>query len=214
MNLRYTCSRRSPACAERPTVFVVDSDGQTSEALGPLIRSAACQIKVAATAEEFLAFPRDAKPGCLVTELHLPGMSGLDLQQHIRDRLELPIIFMSSHADVTSSVQAMKRGALEFLLKPLGCEQLLEAVREALDRSSAALHHMAQIQALTERYELLSRREREVMSLVVSGRLNKQVGGDLGISEITVKAHRGKMMRKMQAACFADLVNMSATLHA
>ncbi len=214
MNLRYTCSRRSPACAERPTVFVVDSDGQTTEALGPLIRSGACQIKVAATAEEFLAFPRDVKPGCLLTELHLPDMSGLDLQQHIRDRVELPIIFMSSRADVRSSVQAMKRGAFEFLMKPLSCEQLLEAVREALERSSAALRHLDQIQALTDRYELLSRREREVMGLVVSGRLNKQVGGDLGISEITVKAHRGNMMRKMQASSFADLVHMSVTLHA
>lgn len=214
MNFRYTCSGRSPASVEPPTVFVVDSDGQVNEALEPLISSAVCQIKLAASAEEFLACPRAMKPSCLLTELHLPGLSGLDLQQRILDRAELPVIFMSSHADVQSTVQAMKRGAFEFLTKPLAVEVLKQTIRDALERSHAALHYLAQAQALRDRYESLSNREREVMGLVVCGRLNKQVGGELGISEITVKAHRGKMMRKMQAGSFAQLVNMAATLRA
>jgi FixJ family two-component response regulator len=194
-------------------VNVVDSDVAVRESLEVLIRSAGWEPRSADSAEEFLARPRVLSPNCLLVELHLPGASGLDLQRFVLDRTEMPIIFMSREADVRATVQAMKAGAFEFLTKPLAIDLLLTSIRHALERSHGTLLRLAQIQALEERYESLSRREREVMSLVVSGRLNKQVGGDLGISEITVKAHRGKMMRKMQASSFAELVSMAASLH-
>lgn len=214
MNLKRTASRHHPAHVELPTVFVVDNDAEVIQALQLLSSSAMCELKQLESAEAFLACPRAFMPGCVLTELLLPGLSGLDLQQQVLDRPELPVIFVSTDPDVHSTVRAMKLGAFDFLTKPCPTEVLLQAVLAALDRSRIALRQLAHEQTLHQRYESLSRREREVMRLVVSGRLNKQVGGDLGISEITVKHHRGKMMRKMQAGSFADLVNMAARLPA
>ncbi len=213
MNLTHTLTTRGiPKEIVPPVIHVVDSDPAVCGALESLIRSAGWQPVMTGSAEEFLALPRAMTAGCLLLEQHLPAASGLELQRRIVDRPELPIIFMSSAADVQTTVQAMRAGAIEFLTKPFVNDVLLHAMRYAIERSHAALHHLVQIRALQERYESLSRREREVMNLVVAGRLNKQVGGDLGISEITVKAHRGKMMRKMRARSFAELVNMAASL--
>lgn len=195
-----------------PVVYIVDTDASVRAALEAIVRSAGWQPVMATSAEEFLALPRIVAPGCLVTELQLPGSSGLELQRRVCDRAELPIIFMSSRPEIGAAVQAMKAGALEFLTKPFMPESLREALRTAVQRSRDALRHVQRMRALHERYELLSRREREVMGLLVSGWLNKQVGGELGISEITVKAHRGRMMRKMQAGSFAELVTMAASL--
>jgi FixJ family two-component response regulator len=213
MNLKYTCSGKSLLeTVDTPVVFVVDGDASSSEALDTWIRAAGWLPRVAGSAEEFLASPHVVGPCCLLVELDLPGMNGLELQKLVFDRTEMPIIFISSHADIPATVQAMKGGAFEFLTKPCARHVLLDAIGAAIERSHAALRNLSQIQALQRRYESLSRREREVMSLVVSGRLNKQVGGELGISEITVKAHRGKMMRKMKASSFAELVTMAASL--
>jgi FixJ family two-component response regulator len=213
MNLTHTLAARGIAKEiVPPVIHVVDSDPAVCGALERLIRSVGWQPVMTGSAEEFLALPRAMTPGCLLLEQDLPASSGLELQRRIVDRPELPIIFMSSAADVQTTVLAMRAGAIEFLTKPFVNDVLLHAMRYAIERSHAALHHLVQIRALQERYESLSRREREVMNLVVAGRLNKQVGGDLGISEITVKAHRGKMMRKMRARSFAELVNMAASL--
>lgn len=214
MNLRRTASGRHPARVELPSVFVVDSDAEVIQALQVLSSSAMCELKQVESAEAFLTCPRAFMPGCVLTELQLPGLSGLDLQQQILDRPELPVIFVSTDPDVHSTVQAMKLGAFDFLTKPCPTEVLLQTVLAALERSRVALRRLAHEQALQQRYESLTRREREVLRLVVSGRLNKQVGGDLGIAEITVKHHRGQLMRKMEAASFADLVNMAARLPA
>jgi FixJ family two-component response regulator len=197
---------------ETPVVYVVDTDASVREALESIIRSAEWQPVLATSAEEFLTLPRRVAPGCLVTELQLPGSSGLDLQRRVGDRAELPVIFISSRMDIRAAVQAMKAGALEFLAKPFMPETIRDAMRAAVKRSHDALRHVEQTRALQERYELLSHREREVMRLLVSGWLNKQVGGELGIAEITVKVHRGRMMRKMQAGSFAELVTMAASL--
>ncbi len=213
MNLMSTCSiHRLRQPLEPPAVFVVDSDASSREALDSLIRAAGYQPRMAASAEAFLAHPHVVAPGCLLVELDLPGLSGLELQRLVVDRTEMPIIFMSRHTDVQATVRAMKGGAFEFLTKPFVRTVLLDAIGSAIDRSHGAIRHLEQVQALTQRYESLSRREREVMSLVVNGRLNKQVGGELGISEITVKAHRGKLMRKMKADSFAQLVTMAVSL--
>ncbi len=213
MNFRFTLSTRNVTrVTETPRVFVVDGDAAARQSMEALIRSAGYQPRVAASAEEFLEHPRGLNPGCLIVEPHLPGMNGLDLQRKVADRLELPIIFLARCADVTESVQAMKAGAFDFLTQPFPEQALLLVLNQAIDRSRAELRQMEQVNALQQRFESLSRREREVMSLVVTGRLNKQVGGQLGISEITVKAHRGKLMRKMQAGSFAELVNMAANL--
>jgi FixJ family two-component response regulator len=214
MNLKYTCTGhglyQSP---EMPVVFVVDGDESVRTALDRLIRSAGWEPRTAASAEEFLAQERVTTSSCLLVELDLPGSSGLELQKLVADRTDMPIIFMSSRADIQATVRAMKGGAFEFLTKPVLPEVLLDAIRGALDCSQAALRQLIRINALQERYESLSRREREVMTLLVRGRLNKQVGGELGISEITVKAHRGRMMRKMRASSFAELVTMAGSLH-
>jgi FixJ family two-component response regulator len=213
MNLKYTSSMQRPhQLPAAPVVFIVDGDESVRGALEVRVRAAGWEPRTAASAEEFLAQRRAVTPSCLLVELDLPGSSGLELQRLVADRPEMPIIFMSSRADIHATVRAMKGGAFEFLVKPVLSEVLLDAIRGALERSEAALRQLLQVHALQERYESLSRREREVMSLLVRGRLNKQVGGELGISEITVKAHRGKMMRKMHASSFAELVTMAATL--
>ena len=195
-----------------PIVFVVD-DVSVRESLELLIRCAGWQPETCASAQEFLARPRVLTPSCLVLDVHLPGLNGLELQQRIAaERSDMPIIFITGYGDVPMTVQAMKAGAVEFLTKPFGDDVLLSAIGHALERSRTALGHEAEMRVLRDGYASLSRREREVMALLVSGLLNKQVGFELGISEITVKAHRGKMMRKMQADSLADLVHMAARL--
>ena len=196
-----------------PIVFVVDDDLSVRESLELLIRNAGWQPELLATAQEFLARPRALAPSCLVLDVTLPGLNGLELQRRIAaDRTDMPIIFITGHGDVPMSVQAMKAGAVEFLTKPFGDGVLLGAIRNAIERSRTALGHEAEIRELRDRHASLSRRERQVMALVVTGKLNKQVGGELGISEITVKAHRGKVMRKMKADSLPDLVRMAARL--
>jgi len=196
-----------------PIVFVVDDDISVRESLELLINNGGWQPETFASAQEFLSRPRVLSPSCLILDVALPDLNGLDLQKRVAvDRIDMPIIFITGYGDVSMTVQAMKAGAVEFLTKPFSDDVLLNAIRYAIERSQTALDHEAEIRALQERHALLSRREREVMALVVSGLLNKQVGGKLGISEITVKAHRGQVMRKMKAASFADLVNMAARL--
>jgi FixJ family two-component response regulator len=196
-----------------PIVFVVDDDISVRESLELLIRSEGWQPEMFQSAQEFLARPRVPVPNCLVLDVNLPDLNGLDLQTRVAvDRADMPIIFITGYGDIPMTVQAMKAGAVEFLTKPFGDDLLLTAIQSALDRSRAALGQEAEIQALRDRHATLSRREREVMALVVSGLLNKQVGFELGISEITVKAHRGQVMRKMKARSLPDLVNMAARL--
>jgi len=194
-------------------VFVVDDDVSVRESLELLIGCAGWQAETFASAQEFLARPRVIAPSCLVLDVSLPDLNGLDLQKRVAvDRIDMPIIFITGYGDVPMTVQAMKAGAVEFLTKPFSDDVLLSAIRQAIDRSRTALDEEAGTRVLRDCYASLSRREREVMALVVSGLLNKQVGGELGISEITVKAHRGKVMGKMKADSFADLVNMAARL--
>src|SRR5438552_14353553 len=196
-----------------PIVFVVDDAISVRESLELLIRNAGWQPELLATAQEFLARPRVLAPSCLVLDVSLPGLNGLELQRRIAaDRTDMPIIFITGHGDVPMSVQAMKAGAVEFLTKPFADGVMLGAIRNAIERSRNALGHDAEMRELRDRHASLSRRERQVMALVVTGKLNKQVGGDLGISEITVKAHRGQVMRKMKAGSVADLVKMAGKL--
>jgi FixJ family two-component response regulator len=194
-------------------VFVVDDDVSVRESLELLILSAGWQPETFASAHEFLSRSRALVPSCLVLDLSLPGLNGLELQKHVAaQRTDMPIIFITGYGDVPTTVQAMKAGAVEFLTKPFSDEALLNAIRHALKRSEDALSLERELESLREDYELLTSREREVMALVVSGLLNKQVGGKLGISEITVKAHRGSVMKKMKADSLPDLVNMAARL--
>ncbi len=196
-----------------PIVFVVDDDISVRESLESLIRHAGWQVETFPTAREFLTRPRLLVPSCLVLDVSLPDLNGLDLQERIAaDRIDMPIIFITGYGDVPMTVRAMKAGAAEFLTKPFSDDVLLKAIQQAIERSETALSHEVEMRAIRDRYASLSRREREVMALVVSGLLNKQVGGELGISEITVKAHRGQVMRKMKADSLPDLVKMSARL--
>jgi FixJ family two-component response regulator len=206
-------SKASTKSHATPIVFVVDDDISVRESLELLIRSEGWEPETFASAQEFLAHPRMLVPSCLVLDVSLPGLNGLDLQKRVAvERIDMPIIFITGHGNVPMTVQAMKAGAVEFLTKPFSDDVLLRAIRNAIERSKTALGHEAEMKALRDRYESLTRREREVMALVASGLLNKQVGGELGISEITVKAHRGQAMQKMKADSLADLVKMAARL--
>jgi FixJ family two-component response regulator len=196
-----------------PIVFVVDDDISVRESLQLLIQFEGWHPETFASAQEFLDNPRVLVPSCLVLDVSLPGLNGLDLQKRVCiERPDMPIIFITGHGNVPMTVQAMKAGAVEFLTKPFSGDVLLSAIRNAIERSLTALGHEAEMRALRDRYASLTRREREVMALVASGLLNKQVGGELGISEITVKAHRGQAMQKMKADSLADLVKMAARL--
>jgi len=201
-----------PKLQDKPLVFVVDDDVSVRESLEMLIQFAGWQPETFASAEEFLAHPRVLTPNCLVLDVSLPDLNGLDLQKLVADRIEMPIIFITGYGDVPMTVRAMKAGAVEFLTKPFEEEALLSAIRHAIERSQTTLGNEAEIQALRDRYGSLTPREREVMAMVVAGLLNKQVGFELGISEITVKAHRGKVMLKMKADSLADLVRIAERL--
>ena len=199
---------------ERAVVFVIDDDPSMRSALEDLVRSVGLEVRAFAAPQQFLQSKPAGAPGCLVLDVRLPGMSGLTFQKELAKLgVALPVVFITGHGDIPMSVRAMKAGAVEFLTKPFSDEVLLDAIRHAIERSHTALDREAELQTLRDRHATLSRREQEVMALVVSGLLNKQVGGELGISEITVKAHRGQVMRKMKAGSLADLVTMAARLH-
>jgi FixJ family two-component response regulator len=197
----------------KPIVFIVDDDLYVRESLELLIDDEGWQPEAFASAQEFLDRPRAFTPSCLVLDVSLPGLDGLELQKRVAvERADMPIIFLTGHGDIPMSVGAMKAGAVEFLTKPFNDQVLLTAIRQALERSRFALAQQAEVQELRDRYASLTPRERDVMTLVVSGLLNKQVADELGIAESTVKAHRGQIMQKMRASSFADLVNISARL--
>jgi len=198
---------------QKPIVFVVDDDISVRESLELLIKFAGWQPEMFASAGEFLARPRTSTPSCMVLDVSLPDLDGLELQKLIAsERTDMPIIFITGHGDVPMTVRAMKAGAVEFLTKPFDDELLLSAIRHAIKRSASVLNDRAEITALRTSYESLTPREQEVLRLVVAGMLNKQIGLKLGISEITVKAHRGKMMQKMKAESLADLVKTAVRL--
>ena len=198
---------------QQPIVFVVDDDVSVRESLELMITFSGWQPETFASAKDFLARPRTTVPSCLVLDVSLPDLNGLELQKLIAsERTYMPIIFITGHGDVPMTVQAMKAGAVEFLTKPFDDEVLLSAIRHAIKRSAAVLDDQAEITALRNSYESLTPREQDVLRLVVAGMLNKQIGLQLGISEITVKAHRGKMMQKMRADSVADLVKTAVKL--
>ncbi|PBB69336.1 DNA-binding response regulator [Mesorhizobium sp. WSM4312] len=196
-----------------PIVFIVDDDISVRESLEALINLTGSQAETFASAEEFLARPRVSVPNCLILDVSLPDLNGLDLQKQVTaERAEMPIIFITGYGDVPTTVRAMKAGAAEFLTKPVSDDVLLDAIGKAIERSRETIVREAELQALRDDQATLSRREWEVMTLVISGLMNKQVGFELGISEITVKAHRGRMMQKMKARSLAELVSMNAKL--
>jgi len=202
-----------PLLGMGPIVFVVDDDISVRESLELLIRCEGWRPEIFCSGQEFLARPRALVPSCLVLDFSLPGLNGLEVQKRIAvERADMPIIFITGYRDVPMTVQAMKAGAVEFLTKPFGEDALLSAIRAALEHSRVALSRGVEMRMLQDRYRSLSHREQQVMALVVSGLLNKQIGGELGISEITVKAHRGKVMQKMKADSLAGLVRMAAKL--
>jgi len=196
-----------------PIVFVVDDDASIRDALKSLIRSAGLAVELYASAQDFLQRQRPNAPACLVLDVRLPGINGLDFQRQLTDvNIHIPVIFITGHGDIPMSVTAMKAGAVEFLAKPFRDEDLLDAIQIALERDRTRLQHESEIAALRERLESLTPREREILPLVVSGRPNKQIAAALGTSEITIKVHRASVMRKMQAESFADLVRMAGRL--
>jgi FixJ family two-component response regulator len=204
----------SSPMAAKPIVFVVDDDAWIRESLQTLLQDEGWRPETFPSAQEFLNRPRPSTPSCLVLDVSLPGLNGLDLQKRVAaERTDMPIIFITGHGDIPMSVGAMKAGAVEFLTKPFSDEVLLAAIRQALERSRLALTQEAEVQELRDRYASLTPRERDVMALVVSGLLNKQVAGELGITESTVKAHRGQVMQKMKANSVADVVKMTARLN-
>jgi FixJ family two-component response regulator len=197
----------------RPTVFVVDDDASVREAVRSLLRSVGLRVETFGTAQEFLSSPCNSSPGCLVLDVRLPEIGGLELQHQLAQRnLHIPIIFITGHGDIPMSVRAIKAGALEFLTKPFRDQDLLDVVQQAIDQDRRARQQRAEIAELRQRYEGLSPREREVMALVARGLPNKQIAGTLGTSEATVKLHRGRSMQKMQAASLADLIRMAEKL--
>jgi FixJ family two-component response regulator len=194
-------------------IAIVDDDPSAREGLQSLIRSAGWRVETFVTAQDFLDRPGAEAPSCLLLDLQLPGLGGLDLQKRMADvGLEIPIVFLTGHGNIPASVQAMKAGAIEFLTKPFDEQELLRAVQEAIERDRRTRQHHAEMRDLRERYESLTARERQIMQEVVSGRLNKQIAGELNITEFTVKIHRGHVMRKMRAESFADLVRMAGSL--
>jgi FixJ family two-component response regulator len=210
--LSYAVGAR-PMSSDIPVVFIVDDDISVRESLELLVRNENWRPETFASAQEFLDHPRTPVPSCLVLDLSLPGLNGLELQKRLAvERTDMPIIFITGHGDIPKTVQAMKAGAVEFLTKPLNNDVLVSAIGKALERSRLALAQDAVMQQLRGCYVSLTSREKQVMALVVSGLLNKQVGGELGISEITVKAHRAQVMQKMKANSLADLVRMAGKL--
>ena len=205
--------RRASVASSDATVFLVDDDASVRKATARLLRSAGLHIEMFATALEFLERGRPNTPGCLVLDVRMPGLTGLELQAELaKHDMELPIVFISGYGDVPTSVEAMKKGAIDFLLKPFNDHDLVDAVRRAIEVDARSRHERAERAEIQHRFDLLTPREREVLALVVTGMLNKQIGSQLGTSEKTVKVHRGRVMKKMQAGSVAELVRLASAL--